>query len=146
MVIEYVGQVVREIIANIREVKYEKMGIGSSYLFRIDQSSYIVDATHRGSISRFINHNCDVSQPLRYYNFIVTPSPCFCQVVTPFFFQPNCYARVISVGTKKKIVIYSKRDIAQGEEITYDYKFAIEEEANKIPCLCQSALCRGFLN
>eukprot|EP00116_Pleurobrachia_bachei_P004107 sb/3464369/ len=118
MVIEYVGQVVREIIANIREVKYEKMGIGSSYLFRIDQSSYIVDATHRGSISRFINHNCD----------------------------PNCYARVISVGTKKKIVIYSKRDIAQGEEITYDYKFAIEEEANKIRCLCQSALCRGYLN
>ena len=61
-------------------------------------------------------------------------------------FQPNCYARVISVGTKKKIVIYSKRDIDTNEEITYDYKFAIEEEANKIPCLCKSPLCRGFLN
>ena len=61
MVIEYVGEVVREIIANIRERGYEKEGIGSSYLFRIDQSSYIVDATHKGSISRFINHNCDVS-------------------------------------------------------------------------------------
>ncbi|KAL5257106.1 hypothetical protein ACHWQZ_G012141 [Mnemiopsis leidyi] len=118
MVIEYVGEVVREIIANIRERGYEKEGIGSSYLFRIDQSSYIVDATHKGSISRFINHNCD----------------------------PNCYARVISVGTKKKIVIYSKRDIDTNEEITYDYKFAIEEEANKIPCLCKSPLCRGFLN
>jgi histone-lysine N-methyltransferase SETD1 len=61
MVIEYVGEVVREIIANIRERVYEKEGIGSSYLFRIDQTSYIVDATHKGSISRFINHNCDVS-------------------------------------------------------------------------------------
>ena len=61
MVIEYVGEVVREIIANIRERGYEREGIGSSYLFRIDQTSYIVDATHKGSISRFINHNCDVS-------------------------------------------------------------------------------------
>ena len=62
MVIEYVGEVVREIIADMREKGYERQGIGSSYMFRIDQSSYIVDATHRGSISRFINHNCDVSR------------------------------------------------------------------------------------
>ena len=40
MVIEYVGEVVREIIANIRERIYEKEGIGSSYLFRIDQVSH----------------------------------------------------------------------------------------------------------
>jgi histone-lysine N-methyltransferase SETD1 len=38
--------------------------------------------------------------------------------------DPNCYAKVISFGTQKKIVIYSKRDIALGEEITYDYKFS----------------------
>ena len=42
MVIEYVGEVVREIIANIRERQYEKEGIGSSYLFRIDQVSVIL--------------------------------------------------------------------------------------------------------
>lgn len=29
--------------------------------------------------------------------------------------QPNCYARVITVQNKKKIVIYSKKDIAVGE-------------------------------
>lgn len=61
MVIEYVGEVVREIIADIREKVYIEAGIGSSYMFRVDQTSTIVDATYRGSISRFINHNCDVS-------------------------------------------------------------------------------------
>ena len=64
--------------------------------------------------------------------------------VSPPYLQPNCYAKVISVGTQKKIVIYSKRDIAMGEEITYDYKFPIEEE--KIPCLCGAPNCRGTLN
>lgn len=58
--------------------------------------------------------------------------------------QPNCYAKVITVGVLKKIVIYSKRDIALGEEITYDYKFPIEDE--KIPCLCGAPMCRGALN
>ena len=58
--------------------------------------------------------------------------------------QPNCYAKVINFGTLKKIVIYSKRDIALGEEITYDYKFPIEDD--KIPCLCGAPNCRGTLN
>ena len=58
--------------------------------------------------------------------------------------QPNCYARVITIESQKKIVIYSKQPIAVGEEITYDYKFPIEED--KITCLCGSAQCRGTLN
>ena len=31
-----------------------------------------------------------------------------------------------------------------GEEITYDYKFPIEDD--KIPCLCGAPNCRGTLN
>ncbi|VDP87558.1 unnamed protein product [Echinostoma caproni] len=58
--------------------------------------------------------------------------------------KPNCYAKIITVESKKKIVIYSKRDINVMEEITYDYKFPYEEE--KIPCLCGSSGCRGTLN
>ena len=61
-----------------------------------------------------------------------------------FFFQPNCYAKVITVESQKKIVIYSKKDIDVNEEITYDYKFPIEDD--KIPCLCGSTNCRGTLN
>lgn len=61
-----------------------------------------------------------------------------------YLLQPNCYAKIITVESQKKIVIYSKRDIDVNEEITYDYKFPIEDE--KIPCLCGAPNCRGTLN
>ena len=59
-VIEYVGVVIRPNLSDVREQRYEKQGIGSSYLFRIDQD-YVVDATKCGNLARFINHSCDVS-------------------------------------------------------------------------------------
>ncbi|XP_033627405.1 histone-lysine N-methyltransferase SETD1A-like [Asterias rubens] len=115
MVIEYVGESIRQSTADERETRYEKLGIGSSYLFRIDADS-IIDATKTGNLARFINHSCN----------------------------PNCYAKIISMESQKKIVIYSKQNISTGEEITYDYKFPIEDE--KIACLCGTAQCRGTLN
>lgn len=60
MVIEYVGQMIRPIVADLREAKYEAIGIGSSYLFRIDMET-IIDATKCGNLARFINHSCNVS-------------------------------------------------------------------------------------
>ncbi|OMO80070.1 hypothetical protein CCACVL1_13179 [Corchorus capsularis] len=114
-VIEYVGELVRARISDIRERYYEKTGIGSSYLFRLDDG-YVVDATKCGGIARFINHSC----------------------------EPNCYTKVISVEGQKKIFIYAKRHITAGEELTYNYKFPLEEK--KIPCNCGSKKCRGSLN
>ena len=60
MVIEYVGQSIRQPVADIREKRYEGVGIGSSYLFRVDHDT-IIDATKHGNLSRFINHCCNVS-------------------------------------------------------------------------------------
>ncbi|PHH71470.1 hypothetical protein CDD82_6490 [Ophiocordyceps australis] len=57
MIIEYVGEEVRQQIAEIREKHYLKSGIGSSYLFRIDDDT-VIDATKKGGIARFINHSC----------------------------------------------------------------------------------------
>uniref|UniRef100_A0A9J8BNY1 SET domain containing 1B, histone lysine methyltransferase a n=1 Tax=Cyprinus carpio carpio TaxID=630221 RepID=A0A9J8BNY1_CYPCA len=115
MVIEYVGQNIRQVIADMREKRYEEKGIGSSYMFRVDHDT-IIDATKCGNFARFINHSCN----------------------------PNCYAKVITVESQKKIVIYSRQPINVNEEITYDYKFPIEDE--KIPCLCGAENCRGTLN
>ena len=71
--------------------------------------------------------------------------PQYVSFICPFLFlQPNCYAKIITVEGAKKIVIYSKKDIKTNEEITYDYKFPIEDE--KISCLCGAAACRGTLN
>lgn len=49
MVIEYVGEVIRAQVADIREKWYEKIGIGSSYLFRVDDDA-VVDATKKGNL------------------------------------------------------------------------------------------------
>ncbi|XP_010237026.1 histone-lysine N-methyltransferase ATXR7 isoform X1 [Brachypodium distachyon] len=114
-VIEYVGELIRRPVSDIREAQYEKSGIGSSYLFRLDDD-YVVDATKRGGLARFINHSC----------------------------EPNCYTKVITVDGQKKIFIYSKRRIYAGEELTYNYKFPLEEK--KIPCHCGSLRCRGSMN
>ncbi|OAQ85345.1 histone-lysine N-methyltransferase, H3 lysine-4 specific [Purpureocillium lilacinum] len=118
MIIEYVGEEVRQQISEIREKRYLKSGIGSSYLFRIDDDT-VVDATKKGGIARFINHSC----------------------------MPNCTAKIIKVEGSKRIVIYALRDIALNEELTYDYKFEREiGSLDRIPCLCGTPACKGFLN
>jgi SET domain-containing protein len=49
MVIEYVGELIRQHVADRREKQYERMGIGSSYLFRVDDD-HVVDATKKGNL------------------------------------------------------------------------------------------------
>lgn len=49
---------------------------------------------------------------------------------------------MINVEGTKRIVIYANREIDDGEEITYDYKFPIEED--KIPCLCGALVSSWF--
>ncbi|CAL5867744.1 uncharacterized protein PFLUO_LOCUS1963 [Penicillium psychrofluorescens] len=118
MIIEYVGEKVRQQVADMRERRYLKSGIGSSYLFRIDENT-VIDATKRGGIARFINHSC----------------------------TPNCTAKIIKADGSKRIVIYALRDIERDEELTYDYKFEREWDSDdRIPCLCGSTGCKGFLN
>lgn len=60
MVVEYVGEMVRSEVADVRERRYKAQGIDSSYLFRIDADA-VLDATKRGNWARFINHSCMVS-------------------------------------------------------------------------------------
>lgn len=115
MVVEYVGECIRQAVADARERNYEALGIGDSYFFRIDDQT-VIDASRAGCFARFMNHSC----------------------------AANSYARIITVEGQKKIVVYSKVHINAGEEITYDYKFPIEEK--KVPCLCGAESCRGTLN
>ena len=44
----------------MREKLYERVGMKSSYFFRLDDL-HIVDATRMGYIGRFMNHHCEVS-------------------------------------------------------------------------------------
>jgi SET domain-containing protein len=54
--------------------------------------------------------------------------------------DPNCEA-IISRG---RIWIYAKRDIAEGEELTFNYGFDIETWEDH-PCRCGSERCVGYI-
>ncbi|KAI6660943.1 Histone-lysine N-methyltransferase 2B isoform X1 [Oopsacas minuta] len=114
MIIEYTGLVIRPFMCDIKEALYESKGIGC-YMFKIDQNQ-VVDGTMSGNASRFINHSC----------------------------QPNCASKIVIIELKKKILIFAQRKILMGEELTYDYKFPLEDI--KIPCLCKSRKCRKYMN
>lgn len=86
LIIEYVGEKVRQKVADMREIRYDKQGVGSSYLFRMADDE-IVDATKKGGIARFINHSCD----------------------------PNCTAKIIKVDGTPRIVIYALKDIVRSK-------------------------------
>ncbi|CAN6218692.1 unnamed protein product [Urochloa humidicola] len=121
MVVEYVGEIVGQRVADKREIEYQsgkrQQYKSACYFFKIDRE-HIIDATRKGGIARFVNHSC----------------------------QPNCVAKIITVRNEKKVMFYAERHINPGEEITYDYHFNREDEGQRIPCFCRSRYCRRYLN
>ncbi|XP_056641929.1 histone-lysine N-methyltransferase 2C-like isoform X3 [Diorhabda sublineata] len=116
MVIEYIGELIRTELAECREKQYEAKNRGI-YMFRLDEER-VVDATLCGGLARYINHSCN----------------------------PNCVAETVEVDRDVKIIIFSKRRILRGEELSYDYKFDIEDDQNKISCMCGAPNCRKWMN
>ena len=98
---------------------------GHTFLFTLNDR-YIIDANVGGTDARWINHSCD----------------------------PNCQAVLYEddKGRKKKdrVVIEALRDIARGEELTYDYGITLEvrqtPRLKKIwECRCGSPKCTGTM-
>ncbi|XWW94469.1 hypothetical protein V2A60_008768 [Cordyceps javanica] len=75
------------------------------------------DATSIGGKARFINHHCD----------------------------PNCVVRKQEVSGMPCLLIFAKRHVEAGEELTLDYRFDTLPGATKQPCRCGAGRCRGFL-
>ncbi|XP_023139493.2 histone-lysine N-methyltransferase 2D isoform X1 [Amphiprion ocellaris] len=116
MVIEYIGTVIRNEVANRREKIYESQNRGI-YMFRINNEQ-VIDATLTGGPARYVNHSC----------------------------APNCVAEVVTFDKEDKIIIISSRRIPKGEELTYDYQFDFEDDQHKIPCHCGAWNCRKWMN
>ncbi|CAM9941807.1 unnamed protein product [Lampetra planeri] len=117
MVIEYIGTIIRNEVANRREALYKAQNRGV-YMFRID-GDHVIDATLTGGPARYINHSC----------------------------SPNCVAEVVNFDKERsKIIIISSRRLQKGEELTYDYKFDFEDDQHKIPCHCGAPNCRKWMN
>lgn len=98
---------------------------GHTFLFTVNED-YVIDANVDGNVARFINHSC----------------------------APNCEAVVHQNKNgkrhKDKIQIEAIRDIAPGEELTYNYGIVLHEphtaRLKKLwACRCGSPQCTGTL-
>ena len=76
----------------------------------------VTDPSKKGNLARFINHSCD----------------------------PNCETQKWNVNGEICIGIFSKRDIQEDDEITFDYRFDTHKTA-LTKCLCGSWNCRKYL-
>ena len=134
--LEYVGEVISEANADAREATATRcivdaarangkvatpaeLARASTYMFALDPvAGTVVDAARKGNAARFVNHCC----------------------------EPNCATRVVVVGGEKKILLFTSRDVAAGEELTYDYMFKPDLPENEAPCDCGADKCRGIIN
>jgi SET domain-containing protein len=98
---------------------------GHTFLFILNDD-YVIDANIGGNTARWINHGC----------------------------APNCKAYVIGDESddprKDRVVIEALRDIAPGEELTYDYDIQVEgpisaEERKLWACRCGAPNCTGTM-
>lgn len=95
------GELIRPAVLDVREKQmYNKMIGSGTYTFRLpcEDMDMCLDATQSGNGAQLLNHSC----------------------------SPNCFSTVKTIqfdtGTMHKIIIISRRDIAAGEELTYDYR------------------------
>ena len=114
-IMEYVGDVLDPQRFHKRAKKYSQNDVKHFYFMALS-TDYIIDATAKGNISRFINHSCD----------------------------PNSETQKWTVNGELRVGFFSKRKILPGEEITFDYKYErYGQHAQK--CYCGSSNCRGWL-
>ena len=76
----------------------------------------VIDPTKNGNMARFINHSCD----------------------------PNCETRKWHVKGELCIGIFTKKDIKEDEELTFNYDFDLNKTRYQ-RCLCGAKNCRGYL-
>lgn len=114
-ILEYVGEVVTE-----REFKQRMASIYLNdthhYCLHLD-GGLVIDGQRMGSDCRFVNHSC----------------------------EPNCEMQKWSVNGLSRMVLFAKRGIEQGEELTYDYNFSLFNPSEGQPCRCNMPQCRGVI-
>ena len=92
-----------------------------TFYFTVDDDT-VIDGNVGGNTSRWINHSC----------------------------APNCEAGLVDVRGTLRVFISALRDIAAGEELSYDYGLTLDERhtpklKKQFACRCGNATCRGTM-
>ncbi|KAF2722771.1 SET domain-containing protein [Polychaeton citri CBS 116435] len=146
----YLGEVLTNGEAQRREERARKSGKDkASYLYALDKfigddpgldenTCHVVDGEYMGNVTRFMNHSC----------------------------EPNCRQYTVSLNKNDiwvyNVAFFAYRDIAMGEELTFDYLDQDEQEEDEVlrmrqeealdpnnnekkSCNCGASKCRGYL-
>ncbi|KAK3248179.1 hypothetical protein CYMTET_42350 [Cymbomonas tetramitiformis] len=104
MIVEYRGEVVRSIISELREHRYN-LSKTDCFLFTLDTDK-VCDSTFCGGIARFTNHCCN----------------------------PNMYTRLLEADGEPHVVFCARKAIVVGEELTYDYRMESDDTTMPCHC------------
>ncbi|KAI3669886.1 hypothetical protein L6452_41348 [Arctium lappa] len=127
-VCEYIGEVIDEHEANKRRHRYGTEDC--RFIYEIDarvndmirliegEASYAIDATKYGNVSRYINHSC--SPNLENHQVLIE----------------SLDSQLSHIG------LYASRDIAAGEELSFDYMYKAPP-GKGCECKCGAVNCRG---
>ncbi len=122
-VIQYKGRLITH--AQADRLYGDGADTGHTFLFTLNER-YIVDANQGGNTARWINHSC----------------------------EPNCEAAIEEDDDgdprRDRVLIQAIRDIAPGEELTYNYGIVLDvphtAKMKKLwACRCGSPRCTGTL-
>ncbi len=118
MIIDYVGEIVRPVVADIRERDvYDTCFGNGTYIFALggDDQPVRLDATCAGNLANLANHSC----------------------------APNAHSRQVYAANDNHICLFASRNIQPGEEILYEYRLGADQT---LRCNCGAANCRGVVN
>uniref|UniRef100_A0A914ZC83 Histone-lysine N-methyltransferase n=1 Tax=Panagrolaimus superbus TaxID=310955 RepID=A0A914ZC83_9BILA len=113
LVCEFVGEIMRK---NTYLKRLETAQTFPHYGIELIPGSYVIDASKKGNLSRFMNHSC----------------------------QPNCIMQRWIVRGEQRIGIFALTNIEAGVELTYNYSMHVFLK-EQIKCLCESESCQGTL-
>ncbi|VVB06315.1 unnamed protein product [Arabis nemorensis] len=121
-IVEYVGEVIDEKICEERLWKLKHKVETNFYLCQINWNM-VIDATHKGNKSRYINHSCN----------------------------PNTEMQKWIIDGETRIGIFATRYINKGEHLTYDYQCETKKYSRFVQygadqdCFCGEVGCRRKL-
>lgn len=119
-VVVYVGKVIRRPVSDVREKQYKGRGINDSYMFRLSDH-LVIDSIKKN----------------QWHDSLILPVSRICT---------STYSKIIRERGELRIVFSAKRLLSIGDEIKFEYQFAVEDLENKIHCLFKSKRCRRTLN
>ncbi|KAK3708092.1 hypothetical protein QZH41_019178 [Actinostola sp. cb2023] len=114
-VTEYCGEVMNYRDFQKRAEQYDRQK-RRHYYFMTLRADEIIDATFKGSLSRFVNHSCD----------------------------PNCVTQKWTVNGLLRIGFFTLRKIYAGDELTFDYQLQRYGKVAQT-CYCEAPNCRGII-